>query len=178
MKSSGELSSVPYPTTVSIPFTHSFPPPIPSRVVGRPPTLSSEALSRRYTAPSASVKVLARMTVIYIAVTPWFVKNLPFSPSRTPELAPRDGSFSFLLPLWHPSSLWTSAFGLRLLSRSYFRLLPQEKFLQDMRLAMADKLLSPFFVEGLQVTSLTFFIFSLSFPSHILPRFFFQDLFP
>lgn len=133
MKSSGELSSVPYPTTVSIPFAHSFPPPIPSRVVGRPPTLSSEALSRRYTAPSASVKVLARMTVIYIAVTPWFVKNLPFSPSRTPELAPRDGSLSFLPPVWHPSSLWTSASGLRLLSRSYFRPLPQEKFLQDMR---------------------------------------------
>lgn len=30
---------------------------------------------RRYTAPSAFVKVLIRTTVIYIVVTPWFVKN-------------------------------------------------------------------------------------------------------
>lgn len=65
-----------------------------SPAVGRPPTLTIEALLRRYAAHSTFVKVLTRTTVIYIVVTPWFVKNyLLCTPSCTPQQPSHDWSF-------------------------------------------------------------------------------------
>lgn len=120
---------------------HLFPPPTPSRVVGRPPTLSSEALPRRYTAPSPFVKVLARMTDIYRGYALIRQESL-FSASRTPKLAPRDGSISFLPSVWRPSSLWTSASIAPSVSPPTSVFFCRKKFLQGMRLAVAGKLLS------------------------------------
>lgn len=67
-------------------YRHPFSP-----AVGRSPTLTIEALLRRYAAPSTFAKVLARTTVIYIVVTPWFVKKLPS-----------------MYPVLHPNSLLTT----------------------------------------------------------------------
>lgn len=133
-----------YPTFASTsfaPYRHPFP-----LVVGRPPTLTIQALPRRYTALSALVKVLTCTTMIYIAVTPWFVKNYPLcTPSRTPEQPSRDPGpsypymtfifaldfrFHYLLPLG----------GLAPTSAVFFRL--KENFLQGTRPAVADKLQS------------------------------------
>lgn len=133
-----------YPTFASTsfaPYRHPFP-----LVVGRPPTLTIQALPRRYTALSALAKVLTCTTMIYIAVTPWFVKNYPLcTPSRTPEQPSRDRVL--LIPIWRSSSLWTSAFTTFCLwgtlaptSAVFFRL--KENFLQGTRPAVADKLQS------------------------------------
>lgn len=173
MKSSGELSSVPYPTTVSIPFT------LFRLLLGW--SVDLQPWVARHFQEDTPLRVRESLSShdcdIYRGYALIRQESTLLS-SRTPELAPRDGSISFLLSVWRPSSLWTSASTAPSVSPPsdsvFFR---RKKFLQGMRFAIADKLLSRSFSSRDYSDVFNFFhLLALLFSSYFV-AFFFETYF-